>query len=405
MNKLAKSITAIPILLWSCGVNFESNLAQSEPAPIVEYFQTGNAMVYINAVVLIVFAVFIYRILYSNRIISRQNKDMSQQQEELEKAKLKLLEALDEEKKTRQTLESTHQNLKAAQSQLIHVEKMSSLGQLTAGIAHEINNPVSFIKGGMQTLKMAVQDLYSIIEQYQNTDTSSAEFKEEFDQIKPESATMLLEVKEMVEQLFKDILFGTDRVTEIVNGLRVFSRHDEAKVKAASVHENLDAAFLILKHKIKDRIEVIKQYDPNVREIDCLPGQLNQVFVNLVSNAIDAMDDFGTLIVSTHNLSDKVQLSFKDNGKGIPDEVRDKIFDPFFTTKDVGEGTGLGLSISHSIIKQHNGVIEVFSGRNAGTEFRITLPKLLELEKESDRQDSNEADPLIQNPSGGKLVA
>ena len=347
------------------------------------------------------FGVFIYRILTANRIISRQNKNLSSQQKELEEARLKLESSLEEEQKIRKTLEETHHNLKSAQSQLIHAEKMSSLGQLTAGIAHEINNPVSFIKGGMQTLKMAIKDLYKVIGEYEGLDTSQPDLTENLKAVKANSNELMTEVKEMVEQLFKDVMFGTDRVTEIVSGLRIFSRHDEAKVKAASVHENLDAALLILRPKYKNRAEIIRQYDPSVQEIDCLPGQLNQVFVNLVSNAVDAMDEFGTLIISTQDLGNQVQLSFKDNGSGIPAEIKNKIFDPFFTTKEVGEGTGLGLSISHSIIEQHQGKLEVFSEEGFGTEFRITLPKLLVLES----TENTESKVVELNQTSNKLFA
>lgn len=344
------------------------------------------------ATVTVIVALFLglyYRMSQTKRVISIQNKRLSAQQAELKFAKTQITKALRKEKEVRAKLEKTYENLKAAQSQLIHAEKMSSLGQLTAGIAHEINNPVGFIKGGLQTLKVVVDDVFSVVDQYERM-AIDGQVGEQLAQLRAESREVIEESKDMAAQLFKDALFGTERVTEIVNGLRVFSRHDEARVKRSSISENLDAALMILKHKTKNKVEIIKQFDPNVGEIDCLPGQLNQVFINLISNAVDAFDNYGTLIISTHDLGDRVQLSFKDNGRGIPDEIMDKIFDPFFSTKEVGEGTGLGLSISHSIIEQHKGKIEVFSKVGLGTEFRITLFKKLHLEEEAAEESSLE---------------
>lgn len=342
-----------------------------------------NTVFVVAAIVFGLFLVIFYRMAVTKRIVSIQNKKLSSQQSELENAKAELTKALKQEKAIRERLEKTYENLKLTQAQLIHVEKMSSLGQLTAGIAHEMNNPMGFIKGGVQNLKLTIDDLYAVIDSYEAINTDNPLMvKEKLEHCKAECKELLAETKESIAQLFKDTLFGTERVTEIVNGLRVFSRHDEAKIKNSDIVENLESALMILKHKCKNRVEIVKQFDPNIRYIDCFPGQLNQVFINLISNAIDALGDSGTLIISTHDLSDKIQLSFKDNGCGIPDDIRDKIFDPFFSTKEVGEGTGLGLSISYSIIEQHKGKIEVFSKVGVGTEFRITLFKRLNIEEE-----------------------
>lgn len=369
-------------------------LSSSEGSALLNALQLKIIIASAGILFLIVMAL-LYQVNLKKRTIKKQNGQLHKQYKQLKAIQAKMHMALKKEQKTRASLQGAHNNLKAAQSQLIHAEKMSSLGQLTAGIAHEINNPVGFIKGGVETLKVAIEDLYEAIDGYSSIDTSDeASLKEMLEEQKVEATELVTEAKEMIEQLFKDVLFGTERVTEIVNGLRVFSRHDEAEVKSANLHENLDAGMMIIKHKIKDKAEIIKQYDPNVSNIDCLPGQLNQVFVNLISNAVDAMDGFGTLVISTHDLGNKVQLSFKDNGAGIPVHVKEKIFDPFFTTKDVGEGTGLGLSISHSIVEQHKGQIEVFSEVGAGTEFRITLPKFLELDEENSEEATSNADKI-----------
>ncbi len=340
-----------------------------------------NSLV-IAVVVLFALLIFVfYRLSIATKVVSNQKTKILAQHKALEAAKVQMKKVFRQEKAIRQKLESTNHNLKSAQTQLIHAEKMSSLGQLTAGIAHEINNPVGFIKGGVQTLKVVVGDLYHLLDRYESIEIDD-HLKENIEQHRLESTEQLAECKEMITQLFKDTLFGTERVMEIVNGLRVFSRHDEAKIKSSNLVENLEAAIMILKHKTKNHAEIVKQFDPNVGEIDCYPGQLNQVFINLISNAVDAFDGFGTIIISTHDLGDKIQLSFKDDGCGIPEEIAGKIFDPFFSTKDVGEGTGLGLSISHSIIEQHKGKIEVFSKVGNGTEFRITLWKRLQEEDE-----------------------
>lgn len=344
-----------------------------------------NTVFVVSAIIFGLFLVIFYRMAVTKRIVSIQNKKLSMQQSELENAKADLTKALKQEKAIRERLEKTYENLKLTQAQLIHAEKMSSLGQLTAGIAHEMNNPMGFIKGGVQNLKLTIDDLYAVIDSYEAIKTDNPlTIKEHLESCKAECRELLAETRESISQLFKDTLFGTERVTEIVNGLRVFSRHDEAKIKNSDIVENLESALMILKHKCKNRVEIVKQFDPNIRFIDCFPGQLNQVFINLISNAIDALGDSGTLIISTHDLSDKIQLSFKDNGCGIPDEIKDKIFDPFFSTKEIGEGTGLGLSISYSIIEQHKGKIEVFSKVGVGTEFRITLFKRLNIEEAGD---------------------
>ena len=171
-------------------------------------------------------------------------------------------------------------------------------------------------------------------------------------------------------------------MTEIVNGLRTFSRHDEADAKSADVQEFLDSALLILKSKYKNKVEIIKNLDPTIDPIDCFPGQLNQAFVNLIGNAIDAIEDKGTITISSKNIDeDSIQISIADDGSGMSKEIMDQIFVPFYTTKDVGQGTGLGLAITHGIIEKHHGKIEVDSEIGVGTTFTITLPKQLVIDK------------------------
>ncbi|NEQ51482.1 MAG: HAMP domain-containing protein [Leptolyngbya sp. SIO3F4] len=263
--------------------------------------------------------------------------------------------------------------LQDTQSQLIQTEKMSSLGQMIAGIAHEINNPIGFIQGNIEPLQEYFQDLLDLINTYQ------------IEYPNPTPAVLRKRQEIDFDFLLKDLTkllgsmnVGTERVHEIVKSLRNFSRLDEATVKDVNIHDGLDSTLLILNHRIKHNVEVLKDYDdlPLVR---CFPAQLNQVFTNIIANALDAMFDADCdrkhLTIVTRVLTRKqVQVIIRDSGPGIPLEVRNKIFDPFFTTKPVGKGTGLGLGICFKIIQQHQGSIDLRSKVGKGTEFIITLP-------------------------------
>lgn len=279
-------------------------------------------------------------------------------------------------------LEQVLSDLKQAQAQLVNQEKMASLGQLTAGIAHEINNPINFVASNLEPLKLDIEDLKELLKKYQNI-SSSQEFENEIDSIKTFTSEIDLEYElKEIDELLDGIKVGAQRTAEIVEGLKSFSRLDEGDHKISNVHAGIDSTLLILKSANKAGAEIEKQYDNTISEIECYPGKLNQVFANLISNAFQAMENNpeGTppkLVISTKDLQEHIQVSIKDNGSGIPKKDLDKIFEPFFTTKDVGQGTGLGLSIVFSIIKQHQGKITVNSDSNSGTEFKITLPKKL----------------------------
>jgi signal transduction histidine kinase len=264
------------------------------------------------------------------------------------------------------------ERLKFAQSQLVQSEKMASLGQLVAGIAHEINNPVTFISAGVESLNTNLEEVRQVLDIYHKL--TAANVKEKLKEI--EKLKEKVEYKEAlreINKLIESIKTGTERTTEIVKGLRTFSRLDEDVLKIANIHEGLDSTLILLRNKYKQRIEIEKHYG-DIPEIECYPGQLNQVFMNILSNAIDAIDDKGTITISTVKLNDKVQVSIKDTGRGIPENIRTKIFEPFFTTKEVGHGTGLGLSISHGIIEKHRGSIKVISEVGKGSGFVIVLP-------------------------------
>jgi len=290
-----------------------------------------------------------------------------------------------------QQLETTLEELKAAQLQLVQSEKMSSLGQLVAGVAHEINNPVNFIVGNISHAQSYVKDILEALQIYQQyPGDRSKEIA-----IEIENRDIDLEfIQEDVVKVLSSMRVGTDRIQAIVKSLRNFSRLDESEVKEADIHEGIDSTLLILRNRLQGKgdrpaIEIIKNYS-DLPLIECYPGQLNQVFMNLLVNAIDALEDkFYELKIDKNNSpqihitteiinQQKITIKFSDNGNGMPEGMINKIFDPFFTTKAVGKGTGLGLSISYKIItEKHQGELKCFSQLHQGTEFVITLLKQL----------------------------
>ncbi len=251
-------------------------------------------------------------------------------------------------------LERALRDLRENEQQLVQAEKMASLGQLTAGIAHELNNPIGFIGASLLPLK---RDISYLINTYlpENQDD------------------VVVELKEEIESLLRAIEDGAKRTSDIVKGLRTFSRLDEHELKLTDIHEGIDATLILLRSKIGDAITIHKNYGP-IPKIMCLPGPLNQVFMNILVNAIQAIQGPGTITITTSQQADNVLVSIRDTGGGISDELINRIFEPFFTTKPIGVGTGLGLSICYDIIKKNNGDITVQSKIGVGTEFIITLP-------------------------------
>jgi two-component system NtrC family sensor kinase len=297
---------------------------------------------------------------------NRMVEDLAKAREELRKANLSL-------ESTNEALQATVANLKAAQEQLVQAEKMASLGQLTAGIAHEINNPINFVTANIQPLKDDMADIIKFIDYYEEIIKKKG-LENEFSEIEKNRQGANVELtKKEINNLLKGIEDGAKRTSEIVKGLRNFSRLDRNVFRKANMNECLESTLTLLHSSYKNRIEIIKQYG-DLPEIDCFPGQINQVFMNILSNAIQAISAEGKIFIQTWHDGSNVKISIKDTGAGMTDEVRKKIFDPFFTTKDVGKGTGLGLSISFGIIQKHNGEIEVFSKPGNGTEFVIRIP-------------------------------
>ncbi|MBD1921775.1 GHKL domain-containing protein [Microcoleus sp. FACHB-831] len=271
------------------------------------------------------------------------------------------------------TVEQAIENLQKTQSQLIQAEKMSGLGQMMAGIAHEVNNPLNFINGNLSHINNYVKDLISLLNLYQK----------HFPQASPEILNYMKEIDlefllEDLPCLVSSVEMGGHRIRDIILSLRNFSRLDEAEQKNVDLHEGIESTLLILNHKLKHNIEVVRDYG-SLPKVLCYPAQLNQVFMNIISNAADELLEtdikYKQIAIQTSvNELNYACIRIQDNGKGIPTEIQKKIFTPFFTTKPIGKGTGLGLSISYQIIEKHHGTIEVISEVGKGTEFTIKIP-------------------------------
>ncbi|MEH2165470.1 MAG: ATP-binding protein [Nostoc sp.] len=318
-----------------------------------------------------------------------------------------------------QKLQQALHELQLAQTQLIQSEKMSSLGQLIAGVAHEINNPVNFICGNLKYVAEYTKDLLHLLEKYQKfLPVAPPELESDLDNIDLEF------IMQDFPKLLDSMKLGTGRIVEIVQSLKNFSRHDEAEMKAVNIHDGIDGTLMILHHRLKadvhrPAIEIVKDY-AKLPLIECYPGQLNQVFMNILANAIDALEEslvishlslasnesqitndkgqkiLPTITIRTKTLDQQwVVIRIADNGPGMKEEVIRRIYDPFFTTKDVGKGTGLGMAISYQIVvDRHGGILKCRSQPGEGTEFWIQIPLNCALVDATEEQNCASALPI-----------
>jgi signal transduction histidine kinase len=325
--------------------------------------------------------------------VEKDNSALQASQQLLEKQVIEIHQVAEIAKNQTQELESTILQLQSTQAHLVQSEKMSSLGQLVAGVAHEINNPVNFIYGNLDHAQDYARDMLQLIQLYvEAMPNPPAEI------VYHQQITEIEYLIDDLPKLLSSMKVGAERIREIVLSLRNFSRLDEADMKAVDIHSGIESTLMILQHRLKSKpntpdISVIKEYGI-LPLVECFPGQLNQVFMNLIVNAIDSLESrFAISLEAIPQPSEppfiwirtqleepldsavkKVLISISDNGIGIPEAIQAKIFDPFFTTKPVGKGTGLGLAICHSIIvEKHEGNITCNSIPGQGTEFTIEI--------------------------------
>ncbi len=296
------------------------------------------------------------------RSLARLNEEQNRRIEELSQAHAEV--------------QAINRRLEDTQQQLLQSEKMASIGQLAAGVAHEINNPIGYVHSNLGSLEGYIGDIFRILEVYG-----------EVERAHPGQAGLFAEVKAMREKLDIDFLKddvhallaetreGIGRVKKIVQDLKDFSRTGaEDEWQWADLHKGLDSTLNIVNNEIKYKARVVREYG-TLPEIECLPSQLNQVFMNLLVNAAHAIDQQGTITVRSGADAASLWVEVSDTGSGIAPENLKRIFEPFFTTKPVGKGTGLGLSLSYSIVQKHGGRLEVESEPGRGTTFRVTLPR------------------------------
>lgn len=315
------------------------------------------------------------RILHENE--AAINRSLNKAKRELQEKNLELEKRTFELEGEKKRLKEAYEKLNDMQAQLLQSEKLASLGQLSAGVAHELNNPISFIHSNLGTLNEYVQDLkaiflkYAELEEVLRSNNANAGLLKEIDVFKEEiSFNSIFEDFDKIVSESKD---GTLRVKIIVQNLKDFSYMDKGKLELADINQGIESTLNIVWNEIKYKAEVIKEYGP-IPQIRCFSQQLNQVFMNILVNAAQAIETKGEIKIKTYQRGESVVVEISDNGVGIPDENLKHIFEPFFTTKEVGKGTGLGLSVVYGIIQKHQGTIEVESKVNKGSTFRVILP-------------------------------
>ena len=316
------------------------------------------------------------RILHENE--AAINKSLSRTKRELLEKNLELEKRTFELESEKKRLKEAYVKLNQMQTQLLQSEKLASLGQLAAGVAHEMNNPIGFVNSNLGTLSDYVKDIKKLLEKYEKMektikeDKSKEKLSQEIDELKKQiNLDFLLEDFDKVISESQD---GSQRVKSIVENLRDFSHVGKGKLEFADINKGIESTLNIVRNELKYKAEVIKEYG-DIPRIECLPQQLNQVFMNLLVNAAQAITTHGQIKIKTYREGENILIEVSDTGAGIPKENIPRIFEPFFTTKEVGKGTGMGLSVAYGIIQKHNGRIEVESEVNKGTIFRVILPR------------------------------
>lgn len=302
-----------------------------------------------------------------------------QRNKELEENKKKLEESLRLLEESYKKLEESNARIQEQQAQLIQSEKMASLGQMVAGIAHEVNTPLGFVRNNIEVLDKNQRRLLDVLERYR--DLRDSLVNGHLDELEAKLVGIIEASKkidsasfsEKIQALIAESLDGIDRIQQLVLDLKNFSRLDEAAFKETDLNQGLESTLKIANNIVKYKAEVIKDFAPELTA-ECYPARINQVFLNIITNAAQAIEGQGKIWIKTYKENGMAVIKIRDNGKGIPQENLKKIFEPFFTTKDVGQGTGLGLSIVYKIIEQHKGTITVQSEVGKGTEFTIKLP-------------------------------
>ncbi|MBK8508292.1 MAG: GHKL domain-containing protein [Candidatus Competibacteraceae bacterium] len=312
-----------------------------------------------------------YRLRNSYRELNVVNKQLTVANETLE----------DRVVQRTKELSNAYNELKQSQAQLIQSEKMASLGQMVAGVAHEINTPLAYCHSNIDLVKEQLPEIIGLFKEFANfpslLDAPAAEqqnLKEGIATIQDAILTFEREGSfDEINLLLEGSLSGLDQISDMVKSLKDFSRLDQHKVENFDLNRGLDSVLVIANNVLKNKVELIKEYG-QLPKISCSPSQLNQVFLNLIVNASQAIENSG--IIRLRTLADHhfVNVIVEDNGKGIPEDILPRIFDPFFTTKEIGKGTGLGLSIAYKIVQQHGGKITVHSEVNKGTQFTVSIP-------------------------------
>ncbi len=312
-----------------------------------------------------------YRLRKSYRQLGKLNKQLKVANETLEERVVQRTEELSK----------AYVELKQSQAQLIQSEKMASLGQMVAGVAHEINTPLAYCHSNIEVVREQLPEINLLFKEFGKIPNLIGASATEQEVLKEQWATMnalfaSIEqegILEEMEVLLDGSLSGLDQISEMVKSLKDFSRLDQRRVENSNLNKNLDSVLVIANNVLKGKVEVIKHYG-DIPLVSCSPSQLNQVFLNLIVNAAQAIENRGTITIETFTEGDSVQVVVKDDGKGIPEDVLPRIFDPFFTTKEIGKGTGLGLSIAYKIVEQHGGTIKAESEINKGTRFTVSIP-------------------------------